>query len=86
MDLKTYYDGLPRGQRYKLAKELDMPAGYLCQMASGYVKVPPGRALAIERATGGLVTRMELLPNDWERYWNQDELDFTASKRSMAEQ
>ncbi|HBC0585273.1 TPA: helix-turn-helix domain-containing protein [Enterobacter cloacae] len=86
MDLKSYYDGLPRGQKFKLAQELGMPAGYLCQMATGYVKVPPGRALAIEEATKGQVTRRELLPEDWHKYWLPSELEHTASTRKEVEQ
>lgn len=86
MDLKSYYNGLPRGHKFKLAQELGMPAGYLCQMATGYVKVPPVRALAIEDATNGLVTRKELLPDDWHKYWRLDELEHTANARREVEQ
>jgi DNA-binding transcriptional regulator YdaS (Cro superfamily) len=86
MDLKSYYDGLPRGHRYKLAQELGVPPGYLCQMASGYVKVPPSRALKIEQITNGQVTRKELLPDDWHKYWLSSELDHTECKRHEVEQ
>ncbi|ECC8734505.1 hypothetical protein DLB77_19375 [Salmonella bongori] len=81
MDLKTYYDDLPRGEKFKLARTLDMPPAYLSQMASGYVKVPPSRALAIEKATSGVVTRKELLPNDWHKYWLPDELEHTTQQQ-----
>ncbi|WP_330983634.1 MULTISPECIES: transcriptional regulator [Enterobacterales] len=86
MDLKSYYDDLPRGERYKLAHELNMPPAYLSQIASGYVKVPPSRALAIEKATNGKVTRKDLLPSDWCKYWLPSELEHTESQRHGVEQ
>ncbi|WP_237929948.1 transcriptional regulator [Buttiauxella sp. S19-1] len=86
MDFKTYYDNLERGERMKLAKELGVYLGSLSQMASGYTKIPPARALAIELATRGEVTRKELLPNDWEKYWLPSELDHTDVLRREVEQ
>ncbi|EPT5086554.1 transcriptional regulator [Salmonella enterica subsp. enterica] len=86
MDLKSYYDGLPRGERFKLARYLGVPPAYLSQMASGYVKVPPSRALSIEEATNGLVTRKDLLPDDWKKYWLPGELNYTKHQRMVGEQ
>lgn len=86
MDLKSYYDDLPRGQRYRLAGVLGMPAAYFHQIATGYVKTPPGHALAIEIATNGEVTRKELLPDSWQKYWLPEELDYTARNRQGVEQ
>ncbi|WP_336240462.1 transcriptional regulator [Citrobacter werkmanii] len=86
MDLKTYYDGLPRGERLKFAQQLGLFLGTLSQMASGYTKVPPARALAIELSTKGKVTRKELLPDDWQKYWLPEELEFTANQRNVSEQ
>ncbi|EAW1173096.1 hypothetical protein S922_16000 [Salmonella enterica subsp. enterica] len=86
MDLKNYYNGLPRGERFQFARYLGIPPAYLSQMASGYVKVPPSRALAIEEATNGLVTRKDLLPEDWQKYWLPGELDFTSRQRRGVEQ
>jgi DNA-binding transcriptional regulator YdaS (Cro superfamily) len=34
--------------------------------------VPPGRCVAIVRATNGAVTLQELRPDDWQDYWPQD--------------
>lgn len=86
MDLKTYYAGLKRGDRLKLAKQLDLFPGSLSQMATGYTKIPPKRALSIEIITEGKVTRQELLPDDWQAYWLPEELEYTAKRRREAEQ
>lgn len=86
MDLNSYYSQLPRGERFKLASILEMAPAHLSQMASGYIKTPPVRALAIELATNGLVTRKELLPEDWRKYWLPEELEFTARQRQRDEQ
>ncbi len=31
--------------------------------------IPPERCVQIERATGGVVSRRDLRPNDWQRIW-----------------
>lgn len=31
--------------------------------------VPPIRCLAIESATGGIVSRSDLRPDDWQKIW-----------------
>lgn len=36
--------------------------------------VPVEHCLAIERATAGAVTRRDLRPDDWHRYWPADEV------------
>ncbi|ELJ9990415.1 helix-turn-helix domain-containing protein [Citrobacter freundii] len=86
MKLKQFTDSLTRGELSKLAIGLGISASFLSQMASGAAKVPVSRALAIEKATGGLVTRKDLLPDDWAKYWLPDELDYTESQRQGVEQ
>lgn len=86
MKLKQYTDGLSRGDLSKLAVGLGISASFLSQMASGAAKVPVSRALAIENATNGLVTRKDLLPTDWPKYWLPDELEFTATQRCGGDQ
>lgn len=86
MDLKTYYEQLDRGERIVLAKRLGIFLGSLSQMASGYIGIPPARALSIELATNGKVTRKELLPTDWTKYWLPSELEHTANQRNEVEQ
>ncbi|CAB5540389.1 Cro/CI family transcriptional regulator [Citrobacter freundii] len=86
MQLQNYVASLDRGGVSKLAVQLGVTVSFLSQMSSGYTRIPPSRALAIEVATKGLVTRRELLPNDWQRYWLEEELDFTAKNRPRVEQ
>ncbi|EBZ7585875.1 hypothetical protein EHB58_09580 [Salmonella enterica subsp. enterica serovar Hull] len=86
MQLKSYIASLDRGGVSKLAVQVGVTVSFLSQMSSGYARIPPSRALSIEIATNGLVTRQELLPNDWQRYWLKEELDFTAQRREEVEQ
>ncbi|MGQ3662097.1 transcriptional regulator [Citrobacter braakii] len=86
MKLKQYTDSLNRGELSKLAIDLGISASFLSQMASGAAKVPISRALAIETATNGEVTRKELLPGSWQKYWLPEELDYTARSRQGVEQ
>lgn len=68
MNLHTYIQA-DRGNATQLALTLDIPLSYLSQMATGDRSVSPERALAIEVATNGVVTRQELRPNDFWRIW-----------------
>ncbi|AMM23194.1 transcriptional regulator [Variovorax sp. PAMC 28711] len=68
MDLKTYFDS-GRGNGVALAAALSIPASYLSQMASGNRSVSPERAVAIEKATDGAVSRRDLRPDDWQAIW-----------------
>lgn len=68
MNLKSYFDA-ERGNGVALALALDIPVSYLSQMASGNRSVSPERAVAIERATSGAVTRKDLRPTDWQAIW-----------------
>lgn len=86
MKLKQYTDSLTRGELSKLAIDLGISASFLSQMASGAAKVPISRALAIEKATKGKVTRKDLLPDDWQKYWLPGELDYTAHHQQRVEQ
>jgi DNA-binding transcriptional regulator YdaS (Cro superfamily) len=68
MDLKQYIQSKP-GNGMALAKALGIPASFLSQLASGTRSVTPRRAMQIEVATGGAVTRRDLLPDDWRAIW-----------------
>ncbi|WP_426110998.1 transcriptional regulator [Massilia sp. PWRC2] len=67
MDLKTYTSA-ERGRATTLAAELGVSLSYLSQMANGQCPVSPNRCVAIERVTGGAVTRPELR-DDWRSIW-----------------
>lgn len=68
MDLKTYI-AAERGRAATLAATLGVSPSYLSQMASGKAPISPERAVEIEVATGGLVTRQEMFPDNWQRIW-----------------
>lgn len=68
MDLKTYCLGRPSGQRI-LAEQIGVCVVLISQWANKRRSVPAARAVAIEIATGGEVTRRDLRPDDWEKLW-----------------
>lgn len=69
MKLRPYLDKLERGEASALAAQLEVSISYLSQMASGATAISPARAVAIEVATGGKVTRKDLRPDDWKQIW-----------------
>lgn len=69
MDLKQYIKNLPHGEAAPLAKLVGVSASYLSQMASGDANISPERAVKIESATGGAVTRQEMFPDRWQLLW-----------------
>jgi DNA-binding transcriptional regulator YdaS (Cro superfamily) len=68
VDLKTYFRSESLAAK-KLAQSLDISPSHLSQMASGKTPVSPARAVQIENATGGVVTRRDLYPDTWEKIW-----------------
>lgn len=67
MDLKAYIRS-QLGLATELAAKLGVPPSYVSQMASGHRAVSPIRAVAIEKATKGAVTRKDLR-SDWASIW-----------------
>ena len=53
----------------KLARLIGVSPANVNQWVTGNRPVPIERCVAIERATGGLVTRKDLRPQDWESIW-----------------
>lgn len=82
MDLKTYITTGERGTAAKLAAALQVSPSYLSQMSSGASPISPERCVAIERATGGVVTRKDLRPNDWHLIWPELDVDSCRLKAS----
>jgi DNA-binding transcriptional regulator YdaS (Cro superfamily) len=68
VDLKSYFV-TERGAAKKLAEAIGVSPSYLSQMSSGITPISPERAVSIEKATGGVVTRRDLFPESWERIW-----------------
>jgi len=52
---------IPIKELEKIAKKADTKVSYLIQIRNGHRRPSPELAERIEEATGGLVTRMELL-------------------------
>lgn len=57
------------GGRIALAKSLGVSPSYVSQLIAGARPLPVERCPAIERATGGAVTRRDLRPDDWWAIW-----------------
>lgn len=74
MNLNDY---LSDKQATDLAKAIGATSTEISHWRNGKREVPIGRCVAIERATGGLVTRRDLRPDDWSHYW--PELDEDAA-------
>ena len=57
------------GRGQELAMTIGVPQSFVVKMAKGQKQVPVERCVAIERATGGAVTRKDLRPDDWPDIW-----------------
>ena len=68
MNLSEYF-ALDRGRLSSLAKAIDAHASNMGHWAEGTRATPAKYGAAIERATGGQVTRQELFPDTWARIW-----------------
>jgi DNA-binding transcriptional regulator YdaS (Cro superfamily) len=68
MDIKTYLSQ-ERGRQAALAKAIGAHAPDVSRWADGTRPIPVIYGAAIETATGGLVTRREMFPDDWQRIW-----------------
>ena len=53
----------------RLAACLHVPPSFVAKMASGDKSIPLEHATAIEKFTGGLVTRRDIRPDDWRDIW-----------------
>jgi DNA-binding transcriptional regulator YdaS (Cro superfamily) len=57
-----------RGNAQTLCEQLEVSPSFLSQMASGKCPISPQRAVKIEQATNGKVTRQEMRA-DWHLIW-----------------
>lgn len=69
MKLSDYLDGQGRGAKSRLAAQVGGYASDVSDWLAGNRPVPVHRCAAIERATGGAVTRRDLRPDDWHLIW-----------------
>lgn len=63
MTLEEYFKDEPRGSKAEMAEYLCISPTWLGQLISGVRKASPKLSIAIEKATGGLVTRKEMRPD-----------------------
>ena len=63
MTLSEYFKSDARGAKAEMAEYLRMTPTWISLIISGKRKASPMLALAIEKATNGLVTRQELRPD-----------------------
>ena len=54
-----------RGRAAALARQLGISQAFMSDMASGEKSIPLQHMPAIERFTGGAVTRQQMRPDDW---------------------
>ena len=66
--LKTWLSA-ERGRGVRLAACLHVPPSFVAKMASGDKSIPLEHATAIEKFTGGFVTRRDIRPDDWRDIW-----------------
>lgn len=67
MNLDTYLSGAETG--VALAGKLGVSPVLISQWRTGMRPIPTERCPAIEKATGGAVTRKDLRPNDYWLIW-----------------
>lgn len=63
MNLTEYLEALPWGGKKIIALRLGVTASYLSRLVSGDRSITAERAIQIEEATCGIVTRSELRPD-----------------------
>lgn len=63
MTLEEYFSTEPRGAKVEMARYLNITATYMSLLIHYHRRPSNDMALAIERATQGLVTRQDLLPH-----------------------
>lgn len=69
MLFKTYFFGLDAQERKDFAREVGTSVGHLTNFSYGYTVLKPAVCVAVERKSGGEVTRQELRADDWRDIW-----------------
>jgi len=62
MKLKKYFEKMPRGTAAQLARDVNITHTWLSLVANGHRLPSPDLCLRIESATGGKVTRADMMP------------------------
>ncbi len=58
-----------RGRSLAIAQAVGVTPPVVSDWVTGKKGIPMERCTAIERATGGAVTRKDLRPDDWQDHW-----------------
>lgn len=69
MKLSEYLNKLERGGKSAFARMIGAHASDLSDWCSGERPIPVRYCRAIESASGGVVSRVECRPDDWQVYW-----------------
>ncbi|MBI0164777.1 transcriptional regulator [Snodgrassella alvi] len=69
MDLKSYLDSRPRGEAKRLAMGVNDYPSNISLWKSGKKSIPVSKCLLLESLTNGEVSRKELRPKDYRKYW-----------------
>ena len=69
MQLNKYLREQEYGSAVKLAKAVGVSPVQVHMWRKGKRQVPLSRAVAVEKATNGAVTRRDLRPDDWQDHW-----------------
>lgn len=69
MKLSDYLNPLERGAKAEFARKIGAYPSDLSDWIAGKRPIPVRYCAAIERESGGAVTRAECRPKDWQTYW-----------------
>lgn len=69
MDLNSYLNREDATSAAALARDVGVSPALVYQWRTGRRPVPVEHCAAIERVTGGEVSRRDLRPDDWQRIW-----------------
>lgn len=69
MNLNEYLASDGAQKAAQIARVVGVSPAMVYQWRMGLRPVPAERCAAVERATGGAVTRKDLRPNDWQTVW-----------------
>lgn len=75
MNLNDYFSKHGSMSQTQLAAAIGATEASVTWWKQGKRAVPAVYAVAIEQTTGGMVTRKDLRPDDWRRYWPELEED-----------
>lgn len=67
--LKSFFAGIPRSDRDHFAARCGTTAAFIRNVIYGQRKAGEKLCVAIERESGGVVTRRDLRPDDWHLIW-----------------